>query len=74
MKQITSSLTRLLLAFAIMCLPHFLIAQNITVKGKITVANGIPAESASISGKKSKQSPSQKSIDPLKFLQLKAKC
>jgi len=56
MKQITPNLTRLLLAFAIMCLPHFLTAQNLTVKGKITDANGLPLESANIVGKGSKKS------------------
>ena len=56
MKQFTLKLTRLLLAFAIMCLPHFLTAQNLTVKGKITDANGLPLESANIVGKGSKKS------------------
>ena len=42
-------LTRLLFAFAIICLPFFLNAQNITVKGKITDASsGKPIESANI--------------------------
>jgi TonB-linked SusC/RagA family outer membrane protein len=56
MKQTTLKLTRLLFAFAIMCLPHFLNAQNLTVKGKITDVNGIPVESANIVGKASKKS------------------
>ncbi len=44
-----TKLTRLLIAFAIICLPFFLNAQNITVKGKITDASsGKPIESANI--------------------------
>jgi len=56
MKQNTLKLTKLLFAFAIMCLPHFLNAQNITVKGKVTDANGTPVESANIAAKGSKKS------------------
>ncbi len=56
MNQFTPKLTRLLLAIAIMCLPHFLTAQNITVKGRVTDANGAPVESANIVGKGSKKS------------------
>ncbi len=49
MNQPTLKLTRCLLAFAIMCLPFFLNAQNITVKGKVTDAStGSPIESANI--------------------------
>ncbi len=55
MKQTTQQLTRLLLFFAIMCLPHFLTAQNLTVKGKITDADGKPVESANIVGKGTKK-------------------
>jgi len=60
MKQNTLKLTRLLFAFAIICLPNFLNAQNITVKGKITDANGAPVESANIVGKGSKKSTMSK--------------
>ena len=49
MNQPTLKLTRCLFAFAIMCLPFFLNAQNITVKGKVTDAStGSPIESANI--------------------------
>ncbi len=55
MKQTTLKLSRLLFVFVIMCLPHFLNAQNITVKGKITDDNGAPVESANILAKVSKK-------------------
>lgn len=53
MNLLTLKLTRLLLAFAVTCLPYFLSAQNITVKGKITdAASGKPIENASIAAQK----------------------
>lgn len=56
MKQIANNLKRLFYAFVIMCLPHFLTAQNLTVKGKITDAvTGLPIEGASVLGKSSKK-------------------
>ncbi len=49
MNQPTLKLTRCIFAFAILCFPFFLNAQNITVKGKITDAStGNPIESANI--------------------------
>ncbi|MBC7686963.1 MAG: carboxypeptidase-like regulatory domain-containing protein, partial [Aquabacterium sp.] len=54
MNQATLKFTRLLFAFAIMCLPTFLSAQYVTVKGKIThAATGKPIESANITVKNS---------------------
>ena len=54
MKLPAQKFTRLLLAFAITCLPFFLSAQYINVKGKVTdAATGKPIESASITVKNS---------------------
>lgn len=54
MNQATLKFTRLLFAFAIMCLPTFLSAQYVTVKGKVTdAATGKPIESANITVKNS---------------------
>ncbi|MBC7888150.1 MAG: SusC/RagA family TonB-linked outer membrane protein [Ferruginibacter sp.] len=53
MKQSTPKLIRQLFAFAIICLPFFSTAQNITVKGKITDASsGNPIQSANITNVK----------------------
>jgi TonB-linked SusC/RagA family outer membrane protein len=55
MKKTTCQLNRLLFAFAIMCLPFFSNAQNITVKGKVIDAiSGSAIEGANIVVKKMK--------------------
>ena len=38
-----------------LCMPHFLTAQNLIFKGKVTDANGIAVESANIVGNSSKK-------------------
>ncbi|MEO5890791.1 MAG: SusC/RagA family TonB-linked outer membrane protein [Ferruginibacter sp.] len=49
MKKTTHKLNRLVFAFAILCLPFLVTAQNIVVKGKITDAStGKPIESATV--------------------------
>lgn len=55
MKQTKLQLTRLLLACTMLCMPHFLTAQNLIFKGKVTDANGIAVESANIVGNSSKK-------------------
>ncbi|MFZ4768981.1 MAG: SusC/RagA family TonB-linked outer membrane protein [Ferruginibacter sp.] len=55
MKLTTQKILKPLIAFAIMCLPVLLHAQDLTVKGKVTdAATGLPIESANISSKKLK--------------------
>ena len=55
MNQTAHKLTRLLLAFAIMCLPFFSHAQSIQVKGKITdAATEKPIDGATIMVKNAK--------------------
>ena len=55
MKQPKLKLFRLLLAFAVMCLPFLLQAQNVEVKGKISdAATGKPIDGATILVKNSK--------------------
>lgn len=55
MKKTPTNLIRLLFAFAIMCLPCFLQAQNIEVKGKIIDATtGKPIDGATVMVKNSK--------------------
>src|SRR4051794_14990964 len=56
MKRFSNKLRGLVYAFAILCLPSLLFAQNITVKGKVTDAStGKPIESATISPKNSRK-------------------
>ncbi len=59
MTHIFTSLQRLILAFAIFCLPSLLVAQSISVKGFITdAATGKPIDGATIQAKTSKQGTS----------------
>lgn len=59
MTHIFTSLQRLILAFAIFCLPSLLFAQSISVKGFITdAATGKPIDGATIQAKTSKQGTS----------------
>lgn len=62
MKQTKINLFRLLMAFAIMCLPSLLLAQNVEVKGKISdAATGTPIEGATVVAVKSKAGTSSSS-------------
>ena len=62
MKQTKINLFRLLMAFAIMCLPSLLQAQNVEVKGKISdAATGKPIEGATVVVVKSKAGTSSSS-------------
>ncbi|MEO6358511.1 MAG: carboxypeptidase-like regulatory domain-containing protein, partial [Ferruginibacter sp.] len=55
MNKFTNQLKWLVFAFTMLCFPHFLTAQNFTVKGKITDAlTGKPIESATVTPKNSK--------------------
>jgi TonB-linked SusC/RagA family outer membrane protein len=63
MKQPKLKLFRLLLAFAVMCLPFLLQAQSVEVKGKISdAATGKPIDGATILVKNSKAGTSSNAI------------
>uniref|UniRef100_UPI00265A35E1 carboxypeptidase-like regulatory domain-containing protein n=2 Tax=Ferruginibacter sp. TaxID=1940288 RepID=UPI00265A35E1 len=63
MTQPKLKLFRLLLAFAVMCLPFLLQAQNVEVKGKISdAATGKPIDGATILVKNSKTGTSSNAV------------